>query len=201
MFTGIVQALGRIAAREPRGAGLRLQVRAEQGFLAGVARGDSIAVNGCCLTVAEVEGDGFQADLSAETLAVTTLGALGPGALLDLERALTLATPLGGHLVAGHVDGVGEVVAFAAEADGAGGRRLRVRAPAALARYLARKGSVAVDGVSLTVNAVDGDEFESTIVPHTERSTVIGAYAPGVRVNLEVDLVARYAERLLEAGR
>jgi riboflavin synthase len=202
MFTGIVQAQGKVAAREARGDGARLMLEIEAAFLAGSARGDSIAVNGCCLTVVELEPTRFSADCSKETLALTTLGALAAGSRVNLERALTLATPLGGHLMAGHVDGVGVVLELAPEGQGdAAGWRLRVRAPTALARYLARKGSVAVDGVSLTVNRVDGETFDCTIVPHTHSNTVIGGYAKGSRVNLEVDLVARYVERLMGTAR
>jgi len=204
MFTGIVQALGTLAAREVRGDGARLAFAVPAGFLAGVAHGDSIAVNGCCLTAVELGADRFGADCSKETLALTTLGTLAVGAPVDLEKALALGAPLGGHLVAGHVDGVGEVASFAADGTGAAaGWKLVVRLPAGpardLARFLARKGSVAVDGVSLTVNAADAGSFTCAIVPHTLDHTVIGGYRPGTRVNLEVDLVARYVERLLEA--
>jgi riboflavin synthase len=204
MFTGIVQQVGTIAAREQRGDGARLDFKAAGGLLAGVAPGDSIAVNGCCLTAIEVGADRFSAECSKETLALTTLGALAVGARVNLETALTLGTPLGGHLVAGHVDGVGEVVAFGADGAGdAAGWRLVVRladGPAdGLARFLARKGSIAVDGVSLTVNAADAGSFTCTVVPHTLAHTVFDGYRVGTRVNLEVDLVARYVERLLEA--
>lgn len=199
MFTGIVQGLGSVAAREARGDGARLTLSVPAGFLAGVAPGDSIAVNGCCLTAVELGADRFGADCSKETLALTTLGALAVGAPVNLEKALALGAPLGGHLVAGHVDGVGEVASFAADGAGAAaGWKLVVRVPSELARYLARKGSVAVDGVSLTVNAADATSFTCAIVPHTLDHTVVGGYRPGTRVNLEVDLVARYVERLLE---
>jgi riboflavin synthase len=202
MFTGIVQAQGKVIAREARGEGARLTLGADASFLEGSAIGDSIAVNGCCLTVVELGPDRFSADCSKETLALTTLGQLAVGARVNLERALTLGTPLGGHLMAGHVDGVGEVLGLVAEGEGeSAGWRLSVGVPAPLARYLARKGSVAVDGVSLTVNGVEGGAFHCTIVPHTHGNTVIGGYAKGSRVNLEVDLVARYVERLLEAAR
>lgn len=202
MFTGLVQQVGTVFTREARGGGARLTIAADGGFLAGVVAGDSIAVNGCCLTAVEVAATRFSADCSKETLALTTLDALAPGARVNLERALSLGAALGGHLVAGHVDGVGEVLAVVAEGQGAAaGWRLEVRAPAALSKYLARKGSVAVDGVSLTVNGVDGDAFHCTIVPHTHAHTVIGGYAKGTRVNLEADLIARYVERLLEVAR
>ena len=202
MFTGIVQRLGRVVTREARGDGARLMLSADADFLGGSVVGDSIAVNGCCLTVVELTTDRFSADCSKETLALTTLGQLAAGSRVNLERALTLATPLGGHLVAGHVDGVADVLGMDAAGQGdAAGWRLRLRAPALLARYLARKGSVTVDGVSLTVNNVSTAEFDCTIVPHTHANTVIGTYAKGTRVNLEVDLVARYVERLIEAAR
>lgn len=201
MFTGIVQAQGTALAREARGEGARLVVGADVRFLSGVVVGDSIAVNGCCLTVVELGSDRFSADCSKETLALTTLGQLASGSRVNLERALTLGTPLGGHLMAGHVDGVGEVLGLVAEGAGdAAGWRLSVGLPAPLARYLARKGSVAVDGVSLTVNGVESGAFHCTIVPHTHANTVIGGYSKGARVNLEVDLVARYVERLLAVG-
>lgn len=202
MFTGLIATIGRVASREARGDGARLTVTVTGGFLEGAAIGDSIAVSGCCLTAVMIDADRFAADCSKETLALTTLGSLAPGSRVNLERALTLAAPLGGHLVAGHVDGVGEVVGFAADgADPAAGWKLVISVPVALMRYLARKGSVAVDGVSLTVNAVEGEAFSCTIVPHTLAHTLCADYRIGSRVNLEVDLVARYVERLIEAGR
>ena len=202
MFTGIVQCLGQVVAREARGDGARLALSADASFLAGSVIGDSIAVNGCCLTLVEIAADRFSADCSKETLALTTLGQLAAGSRVNLERALTLGTPLGGHLMAGHVDGVGVVLELAPAGQGdAAGWRLRLRAPTALARYVARKGSVAVDGVSLTVNRVDGETFDCTIVPHTHAHTVIGGYVKGTRVNLEADLIARYVERLMGTAR
>ncbi len=198
MFTGIVQCQGQVVAREARGDGARLAIVAAGAALAGLAPGDSVAVNGCCLTVVELGADRFGADCSKETLALTTLGRLAPGSQVNLERALTLATPLGGHLVAGHVDGVAEVLSLAAAGEGdVAGWTLTLRVPTALLRYVARKGSIAVDGVSLTVNTVSDALFSCTIVPHTHASTVIGGYVRGSQVNLEADLVARYVERLL----
>ncbi|MGD2081470.1 MAG: riboflavin synthase [Chromatiales bacterium] len=194
MFTGIVQAVGRIAAVEARGGDVRLRIRSGRLALADVGIGDSIAVNGVCLTAVELPGDGFAADVSRETLSLTTLGELDTGSRVNLEKALTLATPLGGHLVSGHVDGMGEVIE---RRDDARSVRLRIRAPAGLARYIASKGSICVDGTSLTVNAVDGAVFDLNIVPHTLDETIIGDYVKGTRVNLEVDLLARYLERLL----
>ena len=195
MFTGIIQAVGRVAALQSRGGDLRLRVVSGSLDLGDVAPGDSIATNGVCLTVTELERDGYWADVSRESVACSTLGSLRVGDALNLELALTPSTRLGGHLVSGHVDGVGEIVSR--DADGRS-VRLRVRAPDALARYIAAKGSICVDGISLTVNAVDGAGFELNIVPHTLAGTTLVAARPGRRVNLEVDLVARYLERLLQ---
>lgn len=194
MFTGIIEAVGTIRAIEPRGGDVRLSVEGGGLDLAGTDIGDSIAVNGCCLTVVAREGAGFAADVSRESLGLTTLGDLGRNSPVNLERALTLSKPLGGHLVTGHVDGVGRVEN---RVDDGRSVRFRVRAPDALARYIARKGSICVDGVSLTVNEVDGAVFGVNIVPHTLQATVFGAYREGSRVNLEVDIIARYLERLV----
>lgn len=194
MFTGIVQTLGEIVAMQPRGHECRLRIVAGGLDFHGIALGDSIAVDGVCLTVAGRDGRSFEADASQETLARTTLGGFAPGRRVNLEQALTPATRLGGHLVSGHVDGVGEVVAR--ERSG-GSVVLRIAAPAELARYIAVKGSICVDGVSLTVNAVNGAEFALMIIPHTLSVTTLGEYSVGRRVNLEVDLIARYLERLL----
>ncbi|HXG27311.1 MAG TPA: riboflavin synthase [Nevskiales bacterium] len=196
MFTGIVQAVGRISRIEPQVGDLRLRIRCPEGFLDGVAVGDSIAVEGVCLTVTGREGRDFAADVSRETLALTTLGALGVGAAVNLEKALALGQPLGGHLVSGHVDGLGRLRSRHGDARS---QRLEFEAPAALARYIARKGSVCVNGVSLTVNGVAGRRFDVNLVPHTLAVTTLGRLAAGARVNLEVDLVARYLERLLPA--
>ncbi|MFO1362064.1 MAG: riboflavin synthase [Burkholderiales bacterium] len=195
MFTGIVAAIGRIERAEPRAKGLRLAIDAGALDVSDVAVGDSIAVNGCCLTVIALAGRRFEVDVSQETIDCTVgLGAPGE---VNLEKSLRLADRLGGHLVSGHVDGVGEVVAFAPVGES---HRLVIRAPADLARYVARKGSIAVQGVSLTVNRVDGAEFEINLIPHTLAVTTLKHLAPGARVNLEADLLARYAERLLGAG-
>lgn len=193
MFTGIIQAVGRIAALEPVGGDLRLRIDAAGLDLADVRLGDSIAVNGVCLTAIALDGAQFAADVSVETLNCTTLGQLKPGSRVNLEKALRLADRLGGHLVSGHVDGVGEVVAMLPEA-----RSLRwtFAVPAALARYIAAKGSVAINGVSLTVNEVDGRRFGVNLIQHTMQNTTFGDCAPGTPVNIEVDLMARYAERL-----
>jgi riboflavin synthase len=195
MFTGIVAAVGRIERVEPRPQGLRLAIDVGGLDMSDVAIGDSIAVNGCCLTVVALAGRRFDVDVSQETIDCTVgLGAPGE---VNLEKALRLADRLGGHLVSGHVDGVGEVLAFEPAGES---HRLVVRAPAELAKYIARKGSVAVQGVSLTVNRVDGAEFEINLIPHTLAVTTLRKFQPGARVNLEVDLLARYAERLLAAG-
>jgi len=194
MFTGIIQAIGGVQALERRGGDLRLRIDTGGLDLSDVALGDSIAVNGVCLTVVKLPGDGFAADVSNETLALTSLGQLKPGSRVNLEKALTLQTRLGGHLVSGHVDGLGEVIE---RRDDARSVRFRIRAPGELARYIAHKGSITVDGTSLTVNAVEGDTFDLNIVPHTLQETIMSEYQPGRRVNLEVDLVARYLERLL----
>ncbi len=195
MFTGIIEATGRIAALQPRGGDLRVRINTAALALDDVALGDSIATNGVCLTVVELPGDGFWADVSRETLALTTVPAWRVGDAVNLEKALTPSSRLGGHLVSGHVDGIGEVVERREDARSI---RLSVRAPDELARYIAHKGSICVDGVSLTVNAVDGALFELNIVPHTAAVTIIDGYRSGTRVNLEVDVIARYLERLLQ---
>lgn len=194
MFTGIIQAVGEIAALESRGEDLRVRVRTGKLPLGDVRIGDSIATSGVCLTVVELPGDGFWADVSGETLAVTGIGQLAVGARVNLEKALLPTTPLGGHLVSGHVDGIGRVVS---RRDDGRSVRFRLRAPDALAHYIAAKGSVCIDGISLTVNAVDGAEFELNIVPHTLAETTMGDFREGNAFNLEVDIIARYLERLL----
>lgn len=194
MFTGIIEAVGVIAALERTGADACARVATAALDLSAVRKGDSIAVSGVCLTVVELTGDGFQADVSGETLACTTFATLQPGARVNLERALTPSTRLGGHWVSGHVDGLGTV--RGRYPDGAS-LRLKVAAPAALARYIAAKGSICVDGVSLTVNAVHGAEFEVNVIPHTLQATTLGTLEVDSTVNLEVDIIARYLERLL----
>jgi riboflavin synthase len=194
MFTGIIEAVGEVAELQSRGGDVRLRIRTGKLDLGDVALGDSIAVNGVCLTAVELPGDGFVADVSRETLSLTSLGQLKAGGRVNLEKALTLSARLGGHLVSGHVDGLGTVVE---RHDDARSVRFAIAAPDELARYIAHKGSITVDGTSLTVNAVSGSQFELNIVPHTLQETIMSDYAPGRRVNLEVDLVARYLERLL----
>jgi riboflavin synthase len=192
MFTGIVTAVGRIVRVEPRGDDLRLAIDAEALDLSDVAVGDSIAVNGCCLTVVARTGTRFEADVSQATIDCT-VGLAAPGEV-NLEKSLRLADRLGGHLLTGHVDGVGEVIAFEPIGESF---RVVLRAPAELARYIARKGSIAVQGVSLTVNRVEGAEFEVNLIPHTLAVTTLRNLRPGARANLEVDLIARYVERML----
>jgi len=195
VFTGIVQDIGTVQALEARGGDVRLVIAAPHLDLARVRVGDSLCVSGCCLTATEVQPPTFAADLSRETLALTTLGELAPGAAVNLEPALRAGEPLGGHLLSGHVDGVGEVLSRDADARSL---RLTLGAPAPLERFLAAKGSVAVDGVSLTINAVQPGSFAVNIIPHTQAVTTLGSLAVGARVNLEVDQVARYLARLLE---
>lgn len=194
MFTGIIVAIGEVVELQQRGGDVRLHIRTGRLDLTDVALGDSIAVNGVCLTAVSLPGDGFAADVSIETLSLTSLGQLRPGAKVNLEKALTLATRLGGHLVSGHVDGLGSVIE---RHDDARSVRFTIEAPAELARYIAHKGSITVDGTSLTVNSVDGRRFSLNIVPHTLQETIMAGYQAGTRVNLEVDLIARYLERLL----
>ncbi|MEK7824553.1 MAG: riboflavin synthase [Candidatus Eisenbacteria bacterium] len=200
MFTGLVEELGEIVRIEERAPGRRFWVRARE-VLADTRVGDSLAVNGCCLTTVERQDDRFVVDVVPETLARTTLGEWKVGERVNLERALRLDQRLGGHLVQGHVDGVGTVGAVAREGEG---RRLTLAVPGGLARFVAEKGSLAVDGVSLTIaRAWDGGEAGGTgceiaLIPHTLEKTIAGGYAPGRRVNLEADLIARYAARLLE---
>lgn len=194
MFTGIIQAVGTIAAIDSSGGDVRLRVDSGALDMSDIRLGDSIAVSGVCLTAIQCLPAGFTADVSGETLARTTLGGLRVGERVNVEKALTLSSRLGGHLVSGHVDGVGEVLTRQAEARSV---RFRLRAPAELAKYIAEKGSICVDGVSLTVNDVQGAEFGLNIVPHTLTATTLDGFHPGRRVNLEVDLIARYLERLL----
>ncbi|MEP7043551.1 MAG: riboflavin synthase [Dokdonella sp.] len=193
MFTGIIQTVGRIATRETSGGDARIEIDATTLDLGDVAIGDSISVGGVCLTVVASGGSRFAADVSAETLKLTTFGTLAVGDAVNLEKSLRLADRLGGHLVAGHVDGVGRVAAV--QDDGAS-QRWTFSVPAALSRYIAVKGSIAVDGTSLTVNEVDGDTFGVTLIPHTIGATTFADRRAGDAVNLEVDLIARYVERL-----
>ena len=197
MFTGIIQAIGEIAAMEPRGGDLRLRIRTGKLDLADVAIGDSIATSGVCLTVTELPGDGYWADVSVESLNLTTLGDRETGDPVNLEKSLTPTSRLGGHIVSGHVDGVGTVCSVTRDARS---WRYVMSAPPELARYIAQKGSITVDGTSLTVNSVRGSEFEINIIPQTFEETVFSEYREGSRVNLEVDVIARYLERLLQGS-
>ena len=196
MFSGIIAAVGQITQITPREAGFRLTVNAGKLALDDVALGDSIAHNGVCLTVVAHEGGQFMVDVSPETLSCTVgLDAPGP---INLEKALRLADVIGGHLVSGHVDGVGEVLRFDPVGDN---RLLEIRAPKEIAKFIARKGSITVNGTSLTTNNVNGSIFTINLIPHTLENTTLNLLKPGSKVNLEIDLIARYCERLLTAER
>lgn len=197
MFTGIIEGVGRLAARETLGGDVRFTFDVGTLPFENVQMGESIAINGVCLTVIAHDATRFQADASTETLGLTTLGQLADGAVINLERAMRPTDRLGGHLVSGHVDGLGQVLSVH---DDARAQRWRFAAPAALLPYIAKKGSICVDGVSLTVNEVDAQGFEVALIPHTVANTAFAATAVGSAVNLEIDLVARYVERLLGAG-
>ncbi|HRG15896.1 MAG TPA: riboflavin synthase [Pseudomonadota bacterium] len=193
MFTGLVEATGRVAIIEPRGGDVRLRIASETLGFADVQLGDSIAVNGICLTVVAFDTQGFDADVSTETLSRTTLGAWSVGHLVNLEKSLRFGDRVGGHLVSGHVDGVGRVLSIEADARAT---RWRFALPRALSRFVAEKGSIAIDGVSLTVNAVGDEHFDVALIPHTQTVTAFAETAVGSDVNLEVDLLARYLDRL-----
>jgi riboflavin synthase len=195
VFTGIIQAVGHIAAIESGEQDIRLCIESGKLPLEGVSLGDSIATSGVCLTVTELTGEGYWADVSPESLSLTTLGTKAIGDSVNLETSLTLSTPLGGPLVSGHVDGVGHVDDIIEDARF---WRVRIAAPETLARYVAMKGSICVDGTSLTVNQVEGCHFELTIIPQTWEETVFSEYRVGSPVNLEVDVIARYLERLMQ---
>ena len=194
MFSGIVAAVGRITQLTPREAGFRLHVDAGRLAIDDVALGDSIAHNGVCLTVVAREGNTFCVDVSPETLSCT-VGLAEPGPV-NLEKALKLSDVIGGHLVSGHVDGVGEVLRFDPVGDN---RLLEIQAPEELARFIARKGSITINGTSLTTNAVNGTDFTINLIPHTLENTTLSRLKPGSKVNLEVDLIARYCERLMSS--
>jgi len=194
MFTGIVLDVGQVVSRETRGGDARLVIAFDRLDPSGINVGDSICVQGCCLTAVELHDRSFTADVSRESLSLTTLGDLTPGSRVNLELSLKAGDPLGGHLVSGHVDGVGEIVALSGDARST---RIEISVPSALSRYIARKGSVTIDGVSLTVNEVQGDRFGINLIPHTQAVTTLGALRAGSRVNVEVDQIARYVERLV----
>ena len=194
MFTGIIEGLGRIKNIEPVAGDMRLHVEAGSLDMSDVQLGDSIAVNGVCLTVIEFDNKHFVADVSNETMALTSLKDLARGSEVNLEKALLPTTRLGGHLVSGHVDGLGEVLVIK---EASRSIQIIIRAPDELKYYIAMKGSICIDGTSLTVNNITNNDFEINIVPHTQQQTIIKNYKPGTKVNLEVDLIARYLERLL----
>ncbi len=197
MFTGIIEAIGQVIAMQPNAGDLRLRIGRGNLALHDVVLGESIAVNGVCLTVVAFSVEHFEADVSNETLRCTTLGALQVGSPVNLERAMRADGRFGGHLVSGHVDGVGEVRSITPESRS---QIWRFRVPTSLSRYIAAKGSVCIDGTSLTVNTVEADEFEVNLVPHTLANTRFHALSPGAPVNIEVDLIARYVERLRSGG-
>ena len=197
MFTGIVQALGEIAAIVETDGDVRLRVMTGKLALADVAIGDSISTNGVCLTVTELPGNGYWADVSTETLSLTSLKFIKTGTKVNLEKSVTPTTALGGHLVSGHVDGLGIVRRLEQDARS---WRVTIEAPKELAKYIAGKGSICIDGTSLTVNTVNGASFELNIIPQTWEETVFQFYQVGSEVNLEVDIIARYLERLLQSG-
>jgi riboflavin synthase len=194
MFTGIIEAIGSVSQIQDKGGDIRLKLDTGKLDMTDVALGDSIAVNGVCLTVIEMTSGSFSADVSAETLRLTSLGKLGSGSPVNLEKALTLQTRLGGHMVSGHVDALGKILE---RRDDARSIWFRVEAPVNLAKYIVHKGSITVDGTSLTVNAVNGNEFDLNIVPHTAQETIMSGYQRGTEINLEVDIIGRYLERLL----
>ena len=196
MFTGIIEGVGQLAVHESRGGDARLIVNVGSLPFDAVQLGESIAVNGVCLTVVAFDAQSFQADASNETLSLTTLGGLAAGAVVNLERAMRPTDRLGGHLVSGHVDGVGTVLDIQHDARA---QCWRFSAPVALLKYIAKKGSICVDGVSLTVNEVDGEGFEVALITHTVANTAFAQTAVGGAVNLEIDLLARYVERLLQS--
>jgi riboflavin synthase len=197
LFTGIIATTGKVSSIRVSGGDWRLTITSPDLDFADVQLGDSIAVSGICLTAVELQPQAFVADVSRETLACTTMGNWQQGELVNLEKALMPQSRLGGHIVSGHVDGVGELVSRSSDARS---ERLVFRVPAELARYIAHKGSICIDGVSLTVNEVSGNEFGVNIIPHTAQRTTLHLYKPGRRVNLEVDVIARYLERLLSGN-
>ncbi len=194
MFTGIIEAVGKVIAVEPVDGDVRLHIHTAAMPMDQVQLGDSIATNGVCLTVIEKTDDSYIADVSVESLDLTTIRQWQVGTPVNLERALTPESRLGGHIVSGHVDGIGEVLSRHPDARS---ERFVMRVPKDMAKYIAHKGSITIDGTSLTVNAVDGCEFDVNIVPHTLEHTVMGHYQPGTKINLEIDVIARYLERLL----
>ncbi len=198
MFTGIIEATGTVTRLTQIASEWRLSLDSGKLVLDDVRLGDSIAVNGCCLTVVELSAKGFSADVSNATLECTTLGNFSRGTRVNLEKAMLASDRFGGHIVSGHVDGVGSLLESTADAQSV---RLRFGVPATLSRYIAAKGSICVDGTSLTVNEIDSNSFTVNVIPHTQQETVIGGYVVGQRVNIEVDLIARYLERMMRADK
>jgi len=194
MFTGIIESVGEIESIEDKGGDARFWINTSKMDMSDVKLGDSIAMNGVCLTAIELRDDAYCADVSGETLSLTSLKQLKEGSAVNLEKALTPQSRLGGHMVSGHVDGLGKVIE---RYDDGRSVRFVIESPKSLAKYIAVKGSITIDGISLTVNKLDGCQFELNIVPHTIQETIMGSYQPGTEVNLEVDLVARYLERLI----
>ncbi len=194
MFTGIIESIGKISKIETQSGDAKITINVGQLDMSDVALGDSIACNGVCLTAIEFDSQSYTADVSGETLRLTTIGDLAIGSPVNLEKALTPTTRLGGHLVSGHVDGVGEIISIKEDSRSV---QYKIKAPVELAHYIAKKGSICVDGVSLTVNEISDNIFELNLVPHTLSETTASDYQPGTKVNLEVDLLARYLERLL----
>ncbi len=194
MFTGIIAAIGKVASVQPSGGDLRLNIDSDKLDLSDVKLGDSIAINGVCLTVVDISGAQLSFDVSRESLDRTSLGQVKPGSRVNLEKAMAVGDRLGGHIVSGHVDGLGKVAVMEASARSV---KFRFEVPAVLERYIAEKGSICIDGTSLTVNQVGAGWFEVNIIPHTMQETIISDYQTGTVVNLEVDLIARYLERLL----
>ncbi len=194
MFTGIIQSVGNIVTIKSSKMDSRLKVNVGNMLFDDVEMGESISINGACMTVVAFDQSSFSVDVSRESLALTTLGGLKAGSAVNLERAMQLSDRLGGHLVSGHIDGLGKITQRVTEGRST---RFSIRVPEALAKYIAHKGSVCVDGVSLTVNHVNGDEFSLQIIPHTLQETIFSDYAVGHKVNIEVDIIARYLERLI----
>lgn len=197
MFTGIIEAIGQVVQLDQIQSEWRLRIATGQLDMSDVKIGDSIAVSGCCLTVVEFDAGSFAADVSNESMRCTNLGQLQKGSRVNLEKAMQAGSRFGGHIVSGHVDGVGELISSEPEGKSV---KLRFQAPETLRRYIAAKGSICIDGTSLTVNEVDASSFTVNVIPHTQVETVIGGYEVGCKVNLEVDLIARYLERLMQGS-
>ena len=194
MFTGIIETVGEVVAKELREGDVKLTLKAEESYLEAVMRGDSIACNGVCLTVVDRTSNQFMLDVSVETLSLTTIGDWDVGSKVNLEQAMIASSRFGGHIVSGHIDRIGEIIDIA---DDARSWRMTVRVPKNIRQYIAKKGSICVDGVSLTINSVEDNEFSVNIVPHTLSHTIIGDYKLNQKVNIEIDTIARYVERLV----